>query len=318
MKRDSPRVLLTLVRGQGRAARSWAVPRWLFGGALASMLPCLFAAGFVGWHLQGLYDVRGSSAQWASQFGEVPHWAGFRNLAPTRQGLTVAQLRRRAALARGLRLGLGSRMTASELLRGKVTSAWEHAAARGATARGTFLWPVEEGWFVRGYGSGEQGYHLAVDIMGERGSPVLAAADGIVGYSGNTVRGFGNLLLLVHPGGFVTAYAHNDRNHVVAGERVRRGQVIADLGNTGISRGPHVHFELMHNGKNCDPLPLFRPGVRHRAGHLGVIKQVTWEPQERRPREVACGRRRRHPNSRYYRQRRSGAPDGPNLATLAP
>ena len=158
---------------------------------------------------------------------------------------------------------------------------------------------MRDGWFVRGYGAGEGGYHLAVDIMGERGTDVLAAADGIVGYASDTVRGYGNLIMLIHPGGFITMYAHNERFAVVPGQLVKSGQVIAALGNTGISRGPHVHFEFMYGGNNCDPLALFRPGVRHRAGHLGEILQARWLPTGPQPVQVACGRRRRHPHSRW-------------------
>jgi murein DD-endopeptidase MepM/ murein hydrolase activator NlpD len=198
-----------------------------------------------------------------------------------------------------MKLGLGTRRVASQLLGGHVAPEWQRAAEAGEPGDGTLLWPVRDGWFVRGYGSGEGGYHLAVDIMGERGSDVLAAAPGIVGYSGHALRGYGNLVMLVHPGGWVTMYAHNERNHVVAGQRVKRGQPIADLGNTGISRGPHVHFEFIHAGQNCDPLALFRPGVRHRPGHLSAIEPLTWRSDEAPPRGVRCAPRRKHPRSRW-------------------
>jgi murein DD-endopeptidase MepM/ murein hydrolase activator NlpD len=151
---------------------------------------------------------------------------------------------------------------------------------------------------VRGYGSGEGGYHLAVDIAGDIGWNVRAAAPGIVGYSGNEVTGYGNMVLLVHPGGWVTMYAHNSTNFVAAGERVPRGGILAEVGSTGISRGPHVHFELMHGGKNCDPAHLFRPGIRHGGGRLSPIERVEWTRATRRPRQVSCDRRRRHPRSR--------------------
>jgi murein DD-endopeptidase MepM/ murein hydrolase activator NlpD len=158
---------------------------------------------------------------------------------------------------------------------------------------------VRDGYYVRGYGAGEAGYHLAVDIMGPRKSPVLAAASGIVGYAANTLRGYGNAIILIHTGGAIKLYAHNERNEVVPGQRVRRGQRIASLGSTGISRGPHVHFEFLQGGKNCDPLPLFRPYVRHRPNHLGPVPQVAWHPNEPRPEEVRCAPRRHHPDSRW-------------------
>ena len=69
----------------------------------------------------------------------------------------------------------------------------------------------------------------------------------------------GKLVLILHHGGLVTAYAHNSAFKTVPGERVRRGTRIALLGSSGISRGPHVHFEVIYNGLLCDPLPLLRP-----------------------------------------------------------
>jgi murein DD-endopeptidase MepM/ murein hydrolase activator NlpD len=152
---------------------------------------------------------------------------------------------------------------------------------------------------VRGYGSGEGGYHLAMDIMGEIGWNVRAAAPGIVGYSGDQIKGYGNVVMVIHPGGWVTMYAHNSVNFVVAGEKVPRGGILAEVGSTGISRGPHVHFELIHGGKNCDPAPLFRPGVRHRDGDLAQVDRATWKKSSRRPAEVRCAPRRRHPRSRW-------------------
>ena len=107
------------------------------------------------------------------------------------------------------------------------------------------------------------------------------------------------MVLLVHPGGWVTMYAHNSANAVVAGERVPRGGIIGEVGSTGISRGPHVHFELIYDGQNCDPAPLFRPGIRHRDGHLSPLATVDWRRPGDRPDAVRCGRRRRHPRSRW-------------------
>jgi murein DD-endopeptidase MepM/ murein hydrolase activator NlpD len=216
------------------------------------------------------------------------------------------RIRRRETAAQGrarpiaTRLGLGTRAAASSLLRGIVERAWIRAAG-GQRERlpGTLRWPVSNGWFVRGYGSGEGGYHLATDIAGEIGWNVRAAAPGIVGYSGNEVSGYGNMVLVIHPGGWVTMYAHNSTNYVVAGERVARGGVLAEVGSTGISRGPHVHFEFIFDGRNCDPSQLFRPGIRHRNGRMTPIDPLSWARRDRRPREIDCAPRRRHPRSRW-------------------
>ncbi len=198
------------------------------------------------------------------------------------------------------RLRLGTRGVAGKLLAGQVEPEWLEAASEGFQIPKTLMWPVPEGWYVRGYGSGEAGYHLAVDIMGEQGTTIRAAAPGIVAYSNNDVRGYGNMVILIHPGGWVTAYAHNSSNLVSVGEKVGTGRTLALLGSTGISRGPHLHFEFIFKGNMCNPTPLFRPGVRHRYGKNFPIRRVFWNPLEKRPKEIMCQRRRRHPRSYYY------------------
>ena len=132
-----------------------------------------------------------------------------------------------------MQLGLGSRIAASQLWAGNISKEWSEAAGEGDTSDGTLLFPVYEGRHVRGYGSGRNSYHLAVDISGARGSDVLAAASGIVGYVGNEMSGYGNLLIIVHAGGRATFYGHNDRILVLPGERVTQGQPVAVLFEVG-------------------------------------------------------------------------------------
>lgn len=216
-----------------------------------------------------------------------------------------------AARARAERLGLGTRPAASNLLVGRVEEEWLEVAGGVDRTPGTLRWPIADGWFTRGYGSGLDGYHQAMDIMGDRGSEVRAAARGIVGYAGDSIRGYGNTILLVHPGGWVTMYAHNAEHFVTAGQIVERGQLIAHLGNTGISRGPHVHFEFLFAGRQCDPSRLFRPGIRHRAGNLSAIEYKSWHQPSDRPEEVRCDRRRRHPHSRYVKHASGPAAQAP-------
>lgn len=207
----------------------------------------------------------------------------------------------RAAMAVARRLGLGTASAARALLHGRLQASWLREANRGGNRNlpGMLRWPVGRGWFVRGYGSGEGGYHLATDIMGEIGWNVRASAPGIVGYSGDEIPGYGNTVLLVHPGGWITMYAHNSVNFAVAGQRVPAGAIIAELGSTGISRGPHVHFELIFEGQNCDPAALWRPGIRHRNGHLTPLEPLTWTDRNARPDGIRCHRRMRHPRSRW-------------------
>ncbi len=260
------------------------------------------------WDLAGAFGVPVSEIMAANALDE----AGVRNLREgarlyipgverDRGGRVTRQLSglQRRALALAQRLGLGTRQTASALLHGRVEPRWARAAGGVDRMPGHLRWPVSNGWFVRGYGSGEGGYHLAVDIMGRIGWNVRAAAPGIVGYAGNEVRGYGNIVLLIHPGGWVTMYAHNSANSVVAGQRVPRGGIIAEVGSTGISRGPHVHFELMYDGQNCDPAVLFRPGIRHRDGHLSPLPRIDWVRPDDEPEPMRCHRRMHHPRSRW-------------------
>ena len=84
------------------------------------------------------------------------------------------------------------------------------------------------------------------------GTPVLAPADGVVTYIGRKVD-FGNIMSLDHGYGYLTRYGHNSKIIVRAGQQVRRGQVIAFVGNTGKSTGPHLHYEVLRNGVPVNP-----------------------------------------------------------------
>jgi murein DD-endopeptidase MepM/ murein hydrolase activator NlpD len=211
---------------------------------------------------------------------------------PTSSSATHERIEQRA-----VELGLGSAHVAAQLYAGQVEPAWLAPLGPAELAPATLLWPVESGHFVRGFGSGAGEYHEAVDIAAESDSAVRAALPGLVAYAGDAIEGYGNLLLLVHPGALITMYAHNETLEVEAGQLVDVGDLIATVGSTGLSRGPHVHFELMHDGENCDPAPLFHPGIRNQEG---VIEEqsprVTWPPGEERPREVRCLPRRHQPH----------------------
>lgn len=199
------------------------------------------------------------------------------------------------AIARARRLGLGHIKSAGKLLQGRPETAWvTEAGPRGWN--GTLRFPVTGGHVTRGFGSGKGGYHQAVDIAAEPGTKIRAAAGGMVGYAGSQVSGYGNLILLIHPNGFVTVYAHNRKNLVVVGQRIARNAVIAELGSTGLSKGPHVHFELLWNGQNCDPMPLFRPAALRRDGSPAGSSQSAWKVPHKKPKSVRCGPRKHHPD----------------------
>lgn len=273
-------------------------------------------AGETAWDLARQYQVSLAELMAANRLqesdvtslreGQVLRIPGVKRRADGRYArLQTSEQRRANSL--GQRLGLGTRAAAGKLLTGHLAPSWIRAAGgRAGSFPGTIRWPVTKGWFTRGYGSGEGGYHLAIDIMGEIGWNVRAAESGIVGYAGNEVRGYGNVVFVIHAGGWVTMYAHNSVNFVVAGQRVSRGTVLAEVGSTGISRGPHVHFELLYQGKSCDPSSLFRPGVMHRGGKRASIKPAVWRSPSQRPSAVACHPRRRHPNSQWVEQEDPG------------
>jgi murein DD-endopeptidase MepM/ murein hydrolase activator NlpD len=119
-----------------------------------------------------------------------------------------------------------------------------------------FSWPVR-GAVISEYGSGNLGRRNdGVNIAAPVGTPVRAAADGQVVYRGSELEGFGNLLLLKHQDGFVTAYAHNDTMLVKKGDQVRKGQVIAKVGATGAVTTPQLHFEIRQESQAVDPVAL--------------------------------------------------------------
>lgn len=119
-----------------------------------------------------------------------------------------------------------------------------------------FAWPVE-GRVLSGFGAKPGGrYNDGVNLKASAGSAVRAAADGVVAYAGDAVAGFGNLILIKHADGWVTAYGHNEALLVARGAKVRRGDVIARAGATGAVDEPQVHFELRRGRVAVDPAKL--------------------------------------------------------------
>lgn len=122
-----------------------------------------------------------------------------------------------------------------------------------ARTNSTFLWPVN-GKVISEFGAAEDGLHNdGINIAAPRGTPVRAAENGVVVYAGNELRGFGNLLLVRHADGFVSAYAHNESLLVERGATVERGQTIARVGSSGSVTSPQLHFELRRGTEAVDP-----------------------------------------------------------------
>lgn len=99
---------------------------------------------------------------------------------------------------------------------------------------------------------GDRRFHGGLDLRAREGTPVYAAADGVVSTSG-TSGAYGTMVIVDHPGGLQTLYAHHQRNLVEAGDPVRRGQPIALVGHSGNATGDHLHFEVRWNGGTVDP-----------------------------------------------------------------
>jgi murein DD-endopeptidase MepM/ murein hydrolase activator NlpD len=100
---------------------------------------------------------------------------------------------------------------------------------------------------------GREAFHKGVDFAGTAGEKVMAVAAGVVTWAGER-SGFGKLIEINHGDGYVTRYAHNERTLVMVGQTVKRGEAVALMGSTGRSTGPHVHFEVLRNGRQVDPL----------------------------------------------------------------
>jgi murein DD-endopeptidase MepM/ murein hydrolase activator NlpD len=103
--------------------------------------------------------------------------------------------------------------------------------------------------------TGEPTMHKGLDFAGKAGENVVATAAGIVTWAGDRY-GYGQLVEIDHGDGFVTRYGHNDTLTVSIGDVVTKGEPIAKMGNTGRSTGVHVHYEVIRNGKQVDPLPF--------------------------------------------------------------
>lgn len=118
--------------------------------------------------------------------------------------------------------------------------------------------PINKGWISSYFGmrndpfTGRRSMHRGMDFAGKEGSEVVAVAAGVVTWVGDRY-GYGEMVEINHGKGYVTRYGHNEEILVKVGDRIKQGQIIATMGSTGRSTGPHVHFEVLHNGKAENP-----------------------------------------------------------------
>jgi murein DD-endopeptidase MepM/ murein hydrolase activator NlpD len=186
-----------------------------------------------------------------------------------------------ALLAR--RLGLGTGQAANALMGYGPYRSWTDAVEGDQVD--SFHWAVDGGRLGRGFGYVRRPElravrHDGIDIGAPAGAPIRAVADGLVAYSDNGLRNYGNVMMIIHADGAVSVYAHCRANYVTSGQHVQAGDVIGEVGATGLTRGPHLHFELRRRGRAVDPLPSFREArlalrearrARRAAGALAAV-----------------------------------------------
>ncbi len=123
--------------------------------------------------------------------------------------------------------------------------------------------PVKSGWLSSYFGkrtdpfTGKPANHTGIDFAGKHGDDIIAVADGVVTWSGDRY-GYGVMVEINHGNGYATRYAHNSENLVAVGDEVKKGQVVALMGETGRATGPNLHFEVLHNNRRVNPVKFIR------------------------------------------------------------
>jgi len=181
-------------------------------------------------------------------------------------GVPVAELVHVNHLSDASRLEVGQRLKIPGARRVVPVNLVTPRAAEARPARSQqpprvtkqFLWPVVGGTVTSGFGQRGQSFHDGIDISAPAGASVLAAADGEVIYS-DFLRGYGNCIIVRHTDGLATVYAHNQSNRVREGQRVRRGDVIGTVGDSGRTTGANLHFEVREDNVAHDPLYFLPP-----------------------------------------------------------
>jgi murein DD-endopeptidase MepM/ murein hydrolase activator NlpD len=118
--------------------------------------------------------------------------------------------------------------------------------------------PIKKGWISSYYGmrtdpfTGKREHHAGVDFAGKHGAEVVAVGAGVVTWASERY-GYGNLVEITHGNGIATRYGHNHKILVKVGDKVEKGDTLALMGSTGRSTGPHVHFEVLKNGRSVNP-----------------------------------------------------------------
>lgn len=146
-------------------------------------------------------------------------------------------------------------------------------AESGPERAASFAWPVSTVLISSGFGPRWGAEHPGLDLVAKTGTPIRASAAGTVIFVGYEPRGYGNMVVIEHDESTRTVYAHNRRNSVQKGQRVKQGQTIAYMGRTGVTTGTHLHFEYRVNGEALNPELYLDP--------LCVHTEVVWPRRDR-------------------------------------
>ena len=131
-------------------------------------------------------------------------------------------------------------------------------SVQAASSSQKFIWPVKGGILTSRFGFRNGRNHEGIDIGAKEGTPIRAAAEGTVMFSGIGPTGYGLMVIIKHTGNLMSVYSHNSKNYVYEKMRVQQGQMVAAVGSTGRSTGPHLHFEVRNDTHPKDPL-LYLP-----------------------------------------------------------
>ena len=175
---------------------------------------------------------------------------------------TVEAIARANGLRDPTKLAIGQQLKVPVGVKGRSSSSngsgrYMARDPRGRSPKVAFRWPLR-GKLASSYGLRGGAHHDGIDISRKSGTAIRAAEAGRVVHSDNSLAGYGNMVILKHAGVYSTVYAHNRRNLVKVGEFVQRGQVIAEVGKTGRTTAPHLHFEVRRNGRATNPLDYLR------------------------------------------------------------
>lgn len=241
--------------------------------ALFSVLSCMGAAYTVSLTMHAV-DYFRMKKEYASMNRE------FQEMATTITALKESESRFRQLFSLGSKKEILNRYTPDEggsidleELKKQISSSMESVKEIKVyleAQRDKFLatpqgWPAE-GRISSGFGMrehpkyGGRKLHTGSDISLAQGTPLHATADGIVSYADRSA-GNGKIVVLEHGYGYSTVYAHNSKNVVQPGQKVKRGDIVAYSGSTGVTTGPHLHYEVWKNGKSVNPEPFIRGRV---------------------------------------------------------